>query len=1000
MNKENFHMLEEEIRGKLLLPYLNDLGIDLSQIKLEESFTIQLGKTKHLIKGRADILCKANGKNLFIIELKSDSINISQKDIDQGISYSRALIDEIAPFTLITNGKTTRIFDSISRKELTGTKISENSDFWKNDYTLSTDVELRIRYEALKNFVSLSPENLKLFCEKQVSDRMQSIVGSISSPTSKFVKDLFLSRDDLQSDFLRFLKSDAKVYGLVGAAGVGKTNAICSLALSHLEKQFVFFYNATIINKSPLDLISKDLNGEFSSKTESSTVLKKLDELGRFIDKDIIIFIDGIDECSNPKIYLELSEIALAVRNLERVKLCISCKSNIWSNVLEVKGSKTHLYEELCIFHKPNKNLNFNPGFLLNGFNDDELVKLIPIYRNAFGFKGEISLDLLKELRNGFFLRIFSEVYADQEVPSNIDDKELIKKYINKSLSITELGIQAGIRILAKIGKSLVNRNYTRLEADLDDSIDSIALLEELNFPFQEIFPEDLFSRNLLIRSNNKESETVNFYYSKIRDYIICFHSLKLDQLNNEQFYEIQEKLYQNHIGSSALDFYASNCSNLHKSVIIQFKKDKALQYVEAYDNYLDENFNKYKNLFDPKTVGKIGIIIPRDLIKGDGYAFCHLDENFENRVFQEDLTDPFSDLNRDDFMKMGVNTVYGTLKSFLIPDQSRKIKENLFKQLETLVKKGRLTTYDSDFLLFERLSLIVYFYFEQLGYGSKLNDFHIPRIDAIYPIDLNELKNRVYKLRAHYHFKLRMGLSSDRLLKEVQEAIEKNIEIPKLTFSGTIAIFEELFKIVDILLVRGYVKLDNHYLPVPDKKISDAKNLYDQDRAINLGFIRINQFSESRAKEYVESFFKQLEVCYKNFVDDNFPNFKNRFEFYNNCPHEYFFYLNSEQILKPGSFFGYRSSRTGKVEIHYSSISPKEAFYTEIAFNVDGLQVLMPFSFDKIISNSNQSQYEMAHPFDRLKTPKIDEFSILRNWVYKFLRKDLKLLFDEYKEP
>jgi type I site-specific restriction endonuclease len=146
-------MNEEEIRSKLLLPYLNDLGFDLSEILLEKSFTIRLGKSKHPIKGRSDILCKRNGKNLFIIELKNDSISINQEDIEQGISYARLLTDNIAPFTIITNGKTTRIFDSISREELTGTEIFKQSSYWQNGCTLSTDIDLQIRYEALKNFV-------------------------------------------------------------------------------------------------------------------------------------------------------------------------------------------------------------------------------------------------------------------------------------------------------------------------------------------------------------------------------------------------------------------------------------------------------------------------------------------------------------------------------------------------------------------------------------------------------------------------------------------------------------------------------------------------------------------------------------------------------------------------------------------------------------------------------------------------------------------------------
>jgi len=503
-------MNEEEIRGKLLLPFLKDLGLDNSELFLETSFSIRLGKTR-TITGRSDILCKKNGKNLFIIELKNDSIAIKDNDIEQGISYARAL-DEIAPFTIISNGKITRIFDTISKKELTGKNISEESEYWKNGYTLSTDEELKIRYEALKKFISFSPENLKLFCEKQVLDRMGPIIGNVDDPTSKFVRELYCDRPNLLFDFNNFLNSDAKIYSIVGSAGVGKTNAICSLAWQTLESNFVFFYNASIINKSPLEHIAQDLNVVFSGRSISDLVLKKLDEIGSFINKNIVIFIDAIDECKNSDISLELSEIALACRNLTKVKICISCKTSIWEKILKINGTNTHLYEELKKYHKPIKKINNTPGFLLEDFTDLELNQIIPLYRNTFKFKGQISQKLLKELHNGFFLRIFSEVYRNNEVPTEINDKDLIKKYLKQSLEKTELGVVSGLRYLSKIGSILINQTYNSLETYKDEGLDIDILLEKLDLSIEEKLPEDLFNRNILIRSNKDDSHNINFY--------------------------------------------------------------------------------------------------------------------------------------------------------------------------------------------------------------------------------------------------------------------------------------------------------------------------------------------------------------------------------------------------------------------------------------------------------------------------------------------------------
>jgi hypothetical protein len=265
-------MTEEDITGKLILPYLNDLGFDVSEISLEKGFKIRLGR-KEYARGRSDILIKRNNKNLFVIEVKNHLISITDDDIDQGISYAR-LLDDIAPFTIITNGKIKRIFDSITKKEFLGNNISELSAFWKNGCTLSEDDDLKIRYQALKNFIAFSPENLKIFCGSQVKERMGSIVGSMDSPYSKFVKELHFPRNTLQSAFKKFINSDNSIFGLVGSAGVGKTSAFCSLALLSLDDNFVFFYNAAII-KSPLECISQDINIAFSSRNETDVILKK-----------------------------------------------------------------------------------------------------------------------------------------------------------------------------------------------------------------------------------------------------------------------------------------------------------------------------------------------------------------------------------------------------------------------------------------------------------------------------------------------------------------------------------------------------------------------------------------------------------------------------------------------------------------------------------------------------------------------------------------------------
>lgn len=977
---------EEDIRGKLLLPFLKDLDFDESEILLEKSFTVRLGKSQHTIKGRSDILCRRNNANLFIIELKRDSAAIKPQDVEQGISYARLLKGNIAPFTIISNGRETEIYDSITSEELTHKKISESS-FWKSGCNMAADLDLGIRYEALKKFVSFSSANLKQFCQSQVQDRMGTIIGSIDTPYAKFIKEIYVQRKGLLAAFDNFINSGSSVFGIAGNAGVGKTSAICSLALEHLEDRFVFFYNASIINKSPLEHIAQDLNLAFSARSESDTVLKKLDELASFINKDILIFIDALDESINPHISLEMSEMSLAVRNLERVKICISCKSSIWKNILKKNDTPNHLYEELNKSHGASAGLEGYPGFLLEGFTKEELKGIIPLYKNAFNFRGTISESLLKELENGFFLRIFSEVYSHRQIPESIDDKELIHSYIKQSLEKTDLGFNKGVRILAKIGKILASHKFSSLETHNDEGLDVENLLEQLGFSIDENIPEDLFSRNILIRSNKEDSYNISFYYSKIRDYIICFHSYRLDKLSNDDFYNTLAVLYENYIGQSALQFYVENASAGQLEILIQYKKDRALDYVQGYDSYLQENFRKFKNLFDPKTQGDIGIFLPKEILREDGYALFPLHSDSSNQLQLENLG--FSEnLDHNIFYRRGVQSVHGSNIPLMIRDQNEIIRKNIFKQLKEMVYKGYLNAYNSEMLLVEELSVILYHYSKKLNYSFNIKDYYLPRYESLYPIDLRELRARILRFRATEYYG-RKQTDPDLLHILVDKAVNEDIAIPKLNISGDFPPFEELFKIVEILLKKGCTEIKEHYLPAPDKSIAETQNFYEQNRSMHIPEIRTVQYSAEQAKLYIETFFKNLDICYKDFAEYFFPGFTDQFDFYNSMPHEYFFFMQEGNIRKRG-LFGFRTSQDGKSKVNFENFKPPQKVFES---NI-GIKTLYTFEFDDILKID-----EPVKTVQRINSSKVDEFCILRNWIYKFLKEDMDPLFKKHKE-
>jgi len=689
---------------------------------------------------------------------------------------------------------------------------------------------------------------------------------------------------------------------------------------------------------------------------------------------------------------------------LDNIKICISCKSSIWSRFLFVNDTKTHTYDELLKFHDAVPELDNKPGFLLKDFLGEEIEDIIPLYQAAFGFKGEISKSLLFELRNGFFLRIFSEVYSNKQVPEKISDLELIKKYIKQSFEKTKIDFQSGIRTLSEIGKTLINHRFSRWEIYKDEGLEIGNLLKKLNFSLDQTLPNDLFARNILVKYKNKESYSVAFYYSKIRDYIICYYAYTLDKLSDQEFYDVLELFYKNHIGQSAISFYFENASHSHLNMFKEFKKNKALSYVNKYDSYLNHNFKRFKEEFNPYTKGKIGIMLPLDSIKKDGYALFPLDESTNKKV----LNECFDNLSsyKHPFYKKEAKKFSGSNQLLMIPNQTQLVTNGILKQLNKIVEKGKLNEYSSDILLIEKVATILYFFHRKLNYNFTIEYFELPRFNFIYPIDLRKLRDSIYIFRANYYYR-RIELEKQKhyagnvnrkhyyyfgnvdknlIDQKVEKAFKMKLEIPKLNVIGDFPPFEELTKIVGILLKRGYSKLENHYLPCPDIDSSKAKSkvysILEKKKNYHPQEVRWDQFSDRQAKNYIRIFFTYLEAAYKDVVECCFPTFKEEFEFYKDLPHEYFFYIH-KSLGHERCHYGYRASKDGKIKVNFKDSNSIK--------DTDDIDVMGILSFDDLIHVDKP--LKTVH---KINTRKVDKYCVIRNWLYKLLRQDVKKIIRE----
>ncbi|MDH3976143.1 MAG: type I restriction enzyme HsdR N-terminal domain-containing protein, partial [Deltaproteobacteria bacterium] len=146
---------EEDIRVKIVIPWLESIGFNKDEFSCEASFKLHFGKgvvridtEKQIKQGspRADILVKRNDENLFVIEVKKDTIDFTDDDIEQATSYACLAR---APITVLTNGKDFEVFKTWNKEPIERTKQSI-----LDKYPISPDLSDNY-HDALETFLGI-----------------------------------------------------------------------------------------------------------------------------------------------------------------------------------------------------------------------------------------------------------------------------------------------------------------------------------------------------------------------------------------------------------------------------------------------------------------------------------------------------------------------------------------------------------------------------------------------------------------------------------------------------------------------------------------------------------------------------------------------------------------------------------------------------------------------------------------------------------------------------
>lgn len=155
MNDSLHLMNEEEVKIKVVIPWLESLGYKTTWMEFEKTIEVSQGKKKKFIF--ADIVVYTDKKKqtpIIVVDTKSPKEILSKNDRDQVISYAR-LLDRIAPFSVLANGINVQVFKSLDKSRIKS--LPKRKDVLKDfvSAVLSNDLSDALKVEARRELFAI-----------------------------------------------------------------------------------------------------------------------------------------------------------------------------------------------------------------------------------------------------------------------------------------------------------------------------------------------------------------------------------------------------------------------------------------------------------------------------------------------------------------------------------------------------------------------------------------------------------------------------------------------------------------------------------------------------------------------------------------------------------------------------------------------------------------------------------------------------------------------------
>lgn len=944
-------MNEEEIKFHVVKPFLDDLGISPEGISLEHSFKVPIGRFTHEViwkeeikRPRYDILVKVNGKNYFMIEVKTESHEIIDADIFQAKCYAK-LVDPPAPFAVVTNGTSTRIFDSLSGEELTNKKI-EDSKFVKNRFVISVDDE--IRQHALSLLYTLNYDNLMTFCNYQNSETLSKLKATNKDDHKKYIPEVFVKRDHVVSRFYDFTKSDSCCLLVSGNSGIGKTNVICNLVEESREKYPVLFYNASELFKDLGSCLADDFNFEFSAHKPIEQLIKQLDILLQNNNTNLLIFVDAIDEWSLSATSIALNDFIQRIKN-KKIKLVLTCKNSKLDDFLMIKGNSSTLSENLF-------SINSKTGELvltISEFEFPELMYAIEKYSTYFSLHGFLTnSETFEACKDPFLLRVLAETYSGKEVPPTLNSIEIYRNYLDAIFKKKHEKESHLKNYLAEVAKVINEKNS-------DEVFESDIKIMDLNL-HDFLIDYGIIKRQTDVMGRPK----LRFNADGLRNYVMAFYVNRFDEITIENFESFVAKNIAQSLGRELLRWYKHSAKSEQIPILRKYIEDddkkRAGKYLETFQQIIDRDFPFIKKILFPELLS-LGLLILYDEEKNMimRYGFRKSINHSEKIIWlKRNDWQPFTDEKEWELMMKYESFSLGfSSKDFTNESPEITANRQILRITKDMIKNRRMDESENIGLATEKLFDLLRQHSMFVGLPKYERNF----LDKVLPLDA----------------------------KKLLENLNNSGIDPYMYTTSRVSYLPRNYPLIDLKesLSTLFTKkpiIESALLPLPD----DSKYLgwYHIKRA--------EDYSKTRILEYVKKFFEVFIEEYKIFVETNFPTLKDQFETYKRFP----VYVIGQLRKRPvdnkadGLMYAILKNNENKNEIEIRD-------YDEEPVKISDDEENNRF----VIETKNGPKYTCSYTSGMVLNGVFTSYNAIKysdcpvvDWVYETVNEDLQSLFGE----